>query len=46
MAAPHAGAHTDSRLAQKNQINSAKYVALHFRKNATPQQAKSTAYLT
>src|SRR5262245_33030044 len=45
-AAPHAGAHTERRFAQKNQLKSAENVALHFRERATLQQAKSMTYLT
>jgi hypothetical protein len=45
-AAPHAGAHTEPRFVQKNQIKSTNNVALHFRKNASPHQTKSMAYAT
>jgi hypothetical protein len=43
-AAPRSGAHTESRFDQKNQIKSTKNVALHFRENAAPHQAKSITY--
>src|SRR5689334_484725 len=45
-AAPRAGTHTESRFERKNQIKSTKNVALHFRANATPLQAKSMTYAT
>src|SRR5690349_7181123 len=45
-AAPHAGAHIEPRFGQKNQSESTKNVALHFRENVTLQQAKSITYLT
>src|SRR5512144_2846313 len=45
-AAPRAGTHTEPRFERKNQIKSTKNVALHFRANATPLQAKSMTYAT
>jgi hypothetical protein len=46
MAAPNAGAYTEPRFDQKNQLKSASNVALHFRESATLQLAKSMIYLT
>ncbi|HEV2672576.1 MAG TPA: hypothetical protein VGU74_15890, partial [Gemmatimonadales bacterium] len=39
-------AHTEPRFDRKNQTKSPKNVALHFRENATPHQAKSMTYAT
>src|SRR5580658_10190282 len=41
MAAPRAGAHIEPRFARKDQLISAKNVALHFRESDTSPQAKS-----
>jgi hypothetical protein len=42
----HTGAHTELRFDRKNQLKSTENVALQFRENATPHQAKSMTYPT
>ena len=46
MAPPHAGAHTESRFAQRIQLKSTTNVALHFRASDPSTPAISMAYVT